>query len=181
MYLTYSTLHKDTDGGDLDYESEELNGVMYFGDYSTWANTYIQFEITLSDGSVEGEWSNSLTHESGPLMGDKVTLCPDAGLYSGKFSGDESGRWTITIENDCTMTGTLTSSEGTSDIWGGGHPTGYVIFSGKDPYGSNIIGGGQIDDGEVSGTWKTQFGGEGTFSTERDDEGGCFIKSVLTR
>ena len=88
-----------------------------------------------------------------------------AGKYEGTFSGDDTGTWEITIDNQGFITGTSVSDGfGPDPISGQIGSSGQASLSGTS--GSSTFTGIFQTDGIVSGTWQDDDG-EGVFSGSR--------------
>ena len=92
-----------------------------------------------------------------------------AGTYSGTFSGDDSGTWTVVVDSTGNLTGSgVSSASGNFLISGNVTRSGEVSFTaGTVTAGANFFGTISLS-GEVSGNWASgPFGPSGTFSGRR--------------
>lgn len=82
-----------------------------------------------------------------------------AGSYSGTYSGDDSGTWTIIVDESGGITGSGTGQHaGGFDIWGTVTSSGLANFvGGSVSVGANFQGT-ITRDGHVSGTWASNGG-----------------------
>jgi len=188
VFLSYSTSRDEGDGGDVSFRSESGTVGNYYG-YSEIEDTYINTFVDASNDSVSGTWNNSYSGDSGSLSGSAITSLAYAGSYSGNFSGDGSGSWTMVIDSDGYITGSMTSDEGRGTFEGGCHPDGYVMAIGEDAGYNDFAFFGQISGSSISGGWISETGDDGSFSTGGSSSdgsssggssgGGCFILSLI--
>lgn len=143
-----------------------------------WAAIFIG---PASTGSASGTWSN-LT-QSGTFSGNAITSSPQAGTYSGSIAGDATGTWSMTVGTDGYITGSITVGDETSFFKGGAHPEGYMVAIGTDSDDTDFSVFGQISGSSASGSWTSESGAAGTFTTtgggsgggSGGSSGGCFV------
>ncbi len=190
VFLSYSTDTGQGDGGYITFAGEDPTSADYTS-VSLMNDTAINATIVKADKSVLGTWSNPHSGDIGTLTGGAITSVPQAGDYAGTFSGDDSGTWTMAIAANGYISGTMTNIEGTATFEGGCHPDGYVIGVGTDPEGYDFAFSGRFSDSSISGTWVSEDGSEGEFTTLGGSTsgsssggggggggGGCFILSL---
>ena len=182
VFLSYSQRDGFGDGGYLNYQGEAA-GVGYYYSYSVINNSSIEADVNAS-GSVSGIWSNTYSGESGTFSGNAITSSPQEGTYSGSLSGDATGTWSMTVASNGYITGTINVEGATSSFEGGAHPDGYMVAIGTDSYGDDFSVFGRISGSSASGSWYSNSGDAGAFTTESGSGdgggsgGGCFISSL---
>ena len=187
LIMIYSTDSDDLDLGFLIWGGE-IGGIgNYYIDSTEIFGSSFDADIDSLDDSVLGDWSNSFSGYSGWLEGSLVTSVAFEGDYSGTYRGEESGTWSVTIASDGSIIGsfTATSNNGFGDLVGVCHPDGYVLIVGVDSIsGMGIVMLGEITGSDVSGSWESETGDSGTFSTGSGGGGGggggggCFINAL---
>jgi hypothetical protein len=92
-------------------------------------------------------------------------VCKYIGTCTGTFSGDDDGTWSVSIDNNCRLSGSGDSADGdhftgTGNVTSGG---GFTLVAGSVSTGA--VFSGQIDNsGRVSGTlWNAYWQEGGTF------------------
>lgn len=182
VFLSYSTSSGEGDGGYMAYYGEAGTVGNYYTGSSVIQGSWVDAYIDSTDGSVSGDWGNTYYSEIGTISGSAYTTCSYAGTYSGRFSGDDSGSWTMTIAANGYVTGTISSDSGDTAFFEGGcHPDGHVIVVGEDSESVGFAFFGQISGSTVSGGWVSEDGYEGTVGSGSggdDGGGGCFIMSL---
>jgi hypothetical protein len=135
-------------------------------------------------GLYRAQWSNPPA--LGVLTGEKDPTVSFSGNYSGIIAGDDTGTWTIAIDPNGATTGSFTTSSGSGDVFGIGHPDGYLLAVAEDTVNSvNIVMFGRISGSNISGGWEADDGSSGTFSTDSGGGGGggggggCFISTII--
>jgi len=87
-----------------------------------------------ADSAISGNWNNTYSGHSGNLLGDIVNSASSAGSFSGFFSGDDTGSWSLAITSDGGVTGSLSSdNNGDSSFEGVCHPAGWVFCIAQPP------------------------------------------------
>jgi len=165
----------------IDDDGDESNGI----NITTLARSAAQGQsvnFTLAsgvfeaDGSIQTLISNitsangiarsmvSRTQASNTFRSNLTALF--AGNYQGNFSGDDTGTWTATINNNGEISGLRKST-----IFGDAGISGGVDSSGQSTIKGNIdtvvFSGIFTRNGNVSGSWLDDDGSSGTFSGQR--------------
>jgi len=191
VFLSYSTIDDIGDGGYLSFGGETASVGNFRTSFTELRGSSVDADVDSSSGSVTGVWSNS--GDSGTLTGGKVSSCPQAGSYSGTFGGDDIGTWSLTIDANCHITGSMASSTSTNSgsFEGGCHPNGHALMVGAASTGDNFGVFGTISGSSFSGTWAADTGDSGTITSGSSSGGsssgssgggggaGCFILSLL--
>ena len=186
VFLSYSTVYDYGDGGYL-YFQEESSGVGTYYSQSVINESVIEAFITAATGGVIGNWINNYNSTSGELVGNAITSSPQEGTYSGSIAGDATGTWSMTVASNGYLTGAINVESATSYFEGGAHPDGYMVGIGTDAYGDDFSFFGRISGTSASGSWSSESGDEGTFTTGGGSSGGggsggggggCFISSL---
>ncbi|MDY6903274.1 MAG: hypothetical protein SWH61_01190 [Thermodesulfobacteriota bacterium] len=198
VFLSYAPATGNFDIGF--FESwHENDGVGYFHiDATELEETEADCNIDSADGSVSGTWSNPYSGDSGTTEGQKMTSrsAYAGSRYSGTFTGDDTGTWTVTVASDGVIDGTMTSDAGgSSDIDGLCHPDGYLMCVNGDDADDGFVVFGAISGSSVSGAWAAEDGSEGTISGSGTTSGastvvavpgdsgggGCFLQTLAER
>jgi len=88
------------------------------------------------------------------------------GNYQGTFTGDDSGNWEVTIDNNGVIAGQSTSNTyGTEQVSGQVSSSGQTSINGTTS--SGVFSGVITFDGSMSGTWLDDDGESGTFTGSR--------------
>jgi hypothetical protein len=191
-FLSYSTNNETGDLGFLSWLGEAGGIGTYHTNSTEIQDSWIDADINSADGSVNGSWGNIHSGDNGTLEGDELTSSAYAGTYEGKFSGDDSGTWEMTITSNGYVYGTITSnSGGGGDFEGGCHPAGYVLLIGEADNGDGFAMFGKISGSDITGEWIAEDGSEGTIGPASNDDdgggggggggGGCFILSLINK
>ncbi len=189
VFLSYSTTYDQGDGGYLAFGGETVPVGNFWTLSTLFQGTYTDAYVNSSSGSVTGDWSNSSSGDSGTLTGSEILSCPQAGSYSGTFGGDDTGTWSLTIDANCYITGSMTSSTGSGTFEGGCHPNNHALMVGTSTGGDDFGVFGTISGSSFSGTWAAETGDSGTITSGSSSSssggggggggGGCFILSLL--
>ena len=186
-FITWSTDNASVDGG----EGNDVNDSTGNIDLITYDGSAVTGYIDATTFDVAGTWSNS--PDSGIFSGTRQdpTLVDDyQGNYSGKFCGDSSGTWDITVEVTGYIFGTATPSGGsTFPLEGGVNADGdFILYA----YGEDgAIRGTIQSDGDVTGYWRNEYYDENGWISNKTTCGpitsalggsgaGCFI-SILQK
>ncbi|MBW2633156.1 MAG: hypothetical protein JRE14_03330 [Deltaproteobacteria bacterium] len=188
-FLAWSTANDRGDAGTITWWEENAGIGNYYTGGTEIQGSWVDAFIDSSDSSVAGEWGNPQSGDSGTLEGDILDASAFSGDYSGSFCGEDSGTWSITINADGSVTGTMASDNyGNSSFIGVCHPAGYVFGFGENN-GEAFAFFGQISGTDINGEWIGEDGSSGALSTSACTSGGgsssgggggggCFILTV---
>ena len=186
-WLSYSTVVGYGDGGYGSFGAESPASI----NFSAWnidSDTYGSGTIQ-ADGTVAGSWIDYWADpdDTGTFNGNLVLSCSQQGNYSGIFSGDSDGTWTMTIGADGHITGEISDGTDNFSFEGGIDPgSGNFIVIGSTPDGDFVVYGSVDGNGSVSGGWHTENDAEsGTITSGSGGGGGggggggCFLITLV--
>ena len=89
-----------------------------------------------------------------------------AGTYKGTYSGDNAGTWTVEVSSSGNIAGTgVSNTHGSFTLQGTVNSSGSMDCSGEIAmFGVTFVGYVNSSTGEVSGTWTSVTGDNGTYS-----------------
>ena len=186
VFLLRSTDTGDGDGGYL-LPGSEAGTVMHFTSSTILTGSDVTADVDSGDGNVTGTWENSDSGDSGTIAGQQTVSCAYAGTYAGTITGGMTATFTMTIAADGYVTTTVKYGSQTFHCYGGAHPDGHVLGTGKDHEKVDFFSAGEISGSNISGVWVSANDVDGAFTgTKVSDSsggggggGGCFIQSLL--
>ena len=190
--LIWSTDNDEMDADSVitvDGNNGNFNGITDDG-------TSITGDIDDVTSGVTGTWSNSGV--TGTLSGtgfDPSSVSPYVGCYSGTFTGDDTGTWSIRVHSNASVTSTVSPDSGGNYAFGGGiDPAGRVFLMDQSSGDVGIFGqisGSGVTGVPVTGMWKDKSNSdEGPITGNSVDcpsgtgdggggGGGCFISTMI--
>jgi hypothetical protein len=165
LFISWSTVYEIVDGA--------LNEtISASGEISAVTQNGADLDITVDlDGTVAGTWTGSGLN--GTFTGDKCDaslLTQLAGVYTGSISGGATGTFSLTVDSDGRVNGTITTADGSQSVVGGLDDDSNLILAADN--GTGILGSISAD-GTLNGNWvDPSDGSTGGFVGSSEDSGG---------